>query len=148
MEYFRLNAGFDIPAVGTGTNTFGREASDFKSAYVGDFAPLFSAVEAGYRLFDCAKSYGNEEGMGEALRKSGLRRSDYFIVNKIPNRAGIFKDAASVRESVEGSLKAMQTDYFDIYMIHQPVSYDDQAKGLPMDGEKDPDGLERDGGSV
>ena len=132
MEYFKLNAGFEIPAIGTGSNSFGKETSDFKSAYTGDFTPLYNAVEAGYRLFDCAKSYGNEEGMGEALKKSGLARSDYFIINKIPNRPEFFKDAASVRACVEGSLKAMQTDYFDIYMIHQPISYDDQAKGLPM----------------
>jgi diketogulonate reductase-like aldo/keto reductase len=134
LEFFKLNAGFEIPAVGTGTNTFGREASDFKSAFTGDFTPLLNAVEAGYTLFDCARSYGNEEGIGETLRKCGLSRHEYFIINKIPNRPEFFKDASSVRSCVEGSLKAMQTDHFDVYMIHQPVSYEDQAKGLPMKG--------------
>ena len=132
MEYFKLNAGFDIPAVGTGTNSFGKESGDLKSAYIGDFTPLFSALDCGYRLIDCARSYGNEEGIGEALEKSGLKRSDYYIINKIPNKPEFFKDAASVRECVEGSLKKMRMDYFDIYMIHQPISYEDQAKGLPM----------------
>ena len=132
MEYFRLNAGFEIPAIGTGSNTFGKETGDFKSAYTGDFTPLFNALDAGYRLIDCAKSYGNEEGMGDALLKSGLKREEYCLINKIPNKPEWFKDATSVRACVASSLKAMKTDYFDIYLIHQPVSYEDQAKGLPM----------------
>ena len=132
MEYFKLNAGFEIPAVGTGSNTFGKESGDLKSAYTGDFTPLYSALDNGYRLIDCAKSYGNEEGMGDALLKSGLRRDEYYIINKIPNKPEFFNSPASVRSCVESSLKAMKTDYFDIYMIHQPVSYEDKAKGLPM----------------
>ena len=132
MEYFRLNAGFEIPMIGTGTNTFGKETNDLKSLYTGDFTPLYNAVEAGYTMFDCARSYGNEAGMGEALKKSGLKRDEFFIINKIPNKPEFFKDAAAVRACVESSLKNMQMDYFDIYMIHQPISYEDQAKGLPM----------------
>ncbi len=132
MEYFNLNAGFDIPAVGTGSNSFGKETSDYTSAYTGDFTPLYNAIENGYTLFDCAKAYGNETGMGDALLKSGLKRSDYYIINKIPNKPEFFADPAAVRGCVESSLKAFHTDYFDIYMIHQPISRADQQLGLPM----------------
>ena len=132
MEYFKLNAGFEIPAVGTGTNTFGKENEDLKSAYNGDFTPLYQALENGYRLLDCARSYGNEPGLGEAMHKCPLQRSEYQLINKIPNKPEFFQDAASIRACVEGSLKAYHTDYFDIYMIHQPISYEDRAKGLPM----------------
>lgn len=132
MEFFELNAGFGIPAIGTGSNSFGKETSDYRSAYNGDFTPLRTAIENGYRLFDCAKSYGNEEGMGEALANCGLKRDEYFIINKIPNKPEFYADAESVKACVKDSLKAFRTDYFDVYMIHQPISYPDQKLGLPM----------------
>lgn len=123
MEYFQLNNGVRIPAVGSGTNSFGRDGSDLKLTPTGNFTAMESAIREGYRFFDSAISYGNEEGIGRCLKDSGLERSQFFILSKIPNRAPYNCTADSIRESVEASLKRMQTDYFDLYTIHQAVDY-------------------------
>ena len=74
------------------------------------------ALETGYRLIDTAQAYGNEEGVGNALRKSGLKREDVFIVTKVwITNAGEEKAA----RSIEQSLRKLQTDYVDLLLIHQ-----------------------------
>ena len=74
------------------------------------------ALETGYRLIDTAQAYGNEEGVGNAIRKSGLKREDVFIVTKVwITNAGEEKAA----RSIEQSLKKLQTDYVDLLLIHQ-----------------------------
>ena len=74
------------------------------------------ALEVGYRLIDTAQAYGNEEGVGDAIRKSGLKREEVFIVTKIwITNAGEEKAA----ESIEKSLRKLQTDYIDLLLIHQ-----------------------------
>ncbi len=77
------------------------------------------AISVGYRMIDTAQAYGNEEGVGAAVRKSGLSRSDFFIVTKIwITNAGYERATASIEES----LRKLQTDYIDLLLIHQPFN--------------------------
>ena len=74
------------------------------------------ALKVGYRLIDTAQIYGNEEGVGRAWRKSGLRRDELFLVTKVwVSNAGEEKAAASIEES----LRKLDTDYIDLLLIHQ-----------------------------
>lgn len=74
------------------------------------------ALSVGYRLIDTAQAYYNEEGVGNAWRKSGLKREDLFLVTKVwISNAGEEKAAQSIDES----LRKLQTDYIDLLLIHQ-----------------------------
>jgi diketogulonate reductase-like aldo/keto reductase len=74
------------------------------------------ALETGYRLIDTAQAYGNEEGVGNAIRQSGIPREELFVVTKIwITNAGEEKAA----RSIEQSLSKLQTDYADLLLIHQ-----------------------------
>ena len=74
------------------------------------------ALSVGYRLIDTAQAYFNEEGVGNAWRKSGLKREDLFLVTKVwISNAGEEKAAKSIDES----LRKLQTDYIDLLLIHQ-----------------------------
>ena len=76
------------------------------------------ALEVGYRMIDTAQAYHNEEGVGNAWKKSGLKREDVFLVSKVwmSNYASFEKAKASIDES----LRKMQTDYIDLMLLHQP----------------------------
>jgi len=137
MYYFKLYNGIEMPAIGSGTNNFGRaDSNEFTSPLIGDYSALESALEVGYRLFDTALSYGNEEGIGEYLKKSGIPRSEFFLMGKIPNRAPYNCTKESVRESVLTSMKHLQTDYMDMLLIHKAVDDAVARKGGVMDLEK------------
>ena len=74
------------------------------------------ALSVGYRLIDTAQAYFNEEGVGNAWRKSGLKREDLFLVTKVwISNNGEEKAAKSINES----LKKLQTEYIDLLLIHQ-----------------------------
>ena len=74
------------------------------------------ALEVGYRLIDTAQAYQNEEGVGNAWRKSGIKREDLFLVTKVwISNAGEEKAAKSIDES----LRKLQTEYIDLLLIHQ-----------------------------
>lgn len=122
MESFVLHNGVKIPAVGSGTNNFGRcDSDDFTSALNGDFSAMDSALRVGYRMFDTAISYGNERGIGECIAKSGIAREELFIMGKIPNRAPYNLSRANIRKSVDESLSNLKLDYFDMFLIHKAV---------------------------
>ena len=75
------------------------------------------AINAGYRLIDTAQAYYNEEGVGAAIKKSGIKRDEFFLVTKVwITNSGEEKAAKSIEES----LKKLQTDYIDLLLIHQP----------------------------
>jgi 2,5-diketo-D-gluconate reductase A len=76
-----------------------------------------SALGLGYRLIDTAENYGNETGVGEGLRASGVRREDVFITTKF-NRQ--WHSVQGVRQACEASLKRLGTDYVDLLLIHWP----------------------------
>ena len=74
------------------------------------------ALNVGYRLIDTAQAYFNEEGVGNAISKSGIPRQDIFLVTKVwISNAGEQKAAASIDES----LRKLKTDYIDLLLIHQ-----------------------------
>jgi len=105
-----------MPLVGLGT---------YKSdnAYVGKAVEV--AIEAGCRLFDCAAMYKNETVVGEALKqafdKGLIKRKDVFIVSKLLNTA---HDPKVVEAECRKTLKDLQLDYLDLYLIHWPICYD------------------------
>jgi diketogulonate reductase-like aldo/keto reductase len=76
-----------------------------------------TAIEAGYRLFDNAPIYGNEDAFGEALRNNGVKREEVFISSKLRNSQHRYEDALKAFDS---SRKALGVDYLDMYMIHFP----------------------------
>jgi len=106
MEYKQLNTGTKMPMLGLGV--FG----------MGDTFPILSAFEAGYRSIDTAYGYNNEEIVGKAIKESSLKRSEVFITTKLSNTA---QRENKVYEEFELSLKNLQTDYIDMYIIHWPV---------------------------
>ncbi|MEL7344257.1 MAG: aldo/keto reductase [Pseudomonadota bacterium] len=103
-----LNDGRTIPQVG-----FGIWEVDPNGAA----DAVASAFETGYRLIDGAFIYGNEAGLGEGFRRSGLARDEVFITTKIWNRD---QGRPAARASVERSLEAMGLDYLDLVLIHWP----------------------------
>ncbi len=106
-----LNNGVSMPGLGLGV---------FK---VGDGSPVASAVTSalnlGYRSIDTAAVYGNEQGVGKALKESGIPRSEVFLTSKIWNAD---QGYASTFKAYEASLNRLQTDYLDLYLIHWPVA--------------------------
>lgn len=77
------------------------------------------ALEAGYRHIDTATAYGNEEGVGQGILESGIPREEIFLTTKLWNDD---MRAFRVREAFEESLKKLQTNYVDLYLIHWPVA--------------------------
>lgn len=107
MEYIKLSNGVEMPTLGYGVFLV---SPDECERCVSD------ALSVGYRLVDTAQAYANEEGVGNAWRKSGLRREDIFIVTKVwISNAGEELAARSIDES----LRKLQTDYIDLLLIHQ-----------------------------
>jgi len=107
MQTIRLNNGVEMPILGYGLFQVPPAEAERCTS---------EALATGYRLIDTAQAYGNEEGVGKALAKSGLRREEVFIVTKVwITNAGEEKAA----RSIEGSLKKLQTDYVDLLLIHQ-----------------------------
>lgn len=75
------------------------------------------ALETGYRMIDTAQAYNNEEGVGDAVRKSGIPRGEIFIVSKVwLSNYGYERAKASIDES----LRKLRTDYIDLMLLHQP----------------------------
>ncbi|MCH4096637.1 MAG: aldo/keto reductase [Acidaminococcus provencensis] len=108
MEYFTLNNGVKLPAVGFGTWDVRGEAGK---------QVILTALEVGYRLIDTAQMYGNEEIVGQAVRESGLARKDVFITTKLYRPSCSYQKA---KEGIAKSLEALQTDYLDLLLIHEP----------------------------
>ena len=107
MEYLKLSNGVEMPLLGYGVFLV---SPDECERCVSD------ALSVGYRLIDTAQAYQNEEGVGNAWRKSGIKREDLFLVTKVwIANAGEEKAAQSIDES----LRKLQTDYIDLLLIHQ-----------------------------
>jgi 2,5-diketo-D-gluconate reductase A len=104
-----LNNGQQIPQFGFGV---------FQVPPKETFAAVASALEAGYRHIDTAEMYGNEAEVGAAVRKSGLDRGDVFLTTKLNNDKHRPDDA---RAAFDSSLKALGTDYVDLFLIHWPL---------------------------
>lgn len=75
------------------------------------------AIAVGYRSIDTAQAYHNEEGVGNAVRKSGLPREDFFLTTKVWISNGGYEKA---KASIDESLAKLQTDYIDLLLIRNP----------------------------
>lgn len=108
MKTIKLNNGIEMPQIGYGVY---QVSPDECERCVSD------ALKTGYRMIDTAQAYHNEEGMGQAVKNSGLNRADLFIVSKVwISNYGYEKAKASIDES----LRKLQTDYIDLMLLHQP----------------------------
>jgi diketogulonate reductase-like aldo/keto reductase len=99
-----------IPQIGLGLWQV-KDQSEFDAAFT-------TAIKAGYRHFDSAQAYGNEQMLGNAWQSSGKKRSELFLTTKISVRNFQYKKAHS---SFEESLIKLQTDYVDLLLLHFPV---------------------------
>ena len=108
MEKIKLNNGVEMPLIGYGVFQVSPEECE---------KCVSDALSVGYRSIDTAQAYFNEEGVGKAWKKSGLKREDLFLTTKVWITNAGDKKAA---ESINVSLKKLQTDYIDLLLIHQP----------------------------
>jgi diketogulonate reductase-like aldo/keto reductase len=126
MKYLTMNNGLKIPVLGTGTNTFGKENGKFNGEITYDTKELISAIELGYRLIDTAIYYRNEAVIGKAVKESNIDRSEFFITSKIPQDKAFIETNELVKHHVEQSLKLIDLDYIDLYLIHFPLESNEE----------------------
>lgn len=111
METVMLANGIKMPILGYGVY----QVDDLEECE----RVVSEAIEVGYRSIDTAQAYGNESAVGNAVKKSGIPREDFFITTKVwISNAGYEKAKASIEESME----KLQTDYLDLVLIHQPFN--------------------------
>ena len=109
LESIPLSNGVKMPRLGYGVYQVDPTTCE---------ASVREALEVGYRAIDTAQAYHNEEGVGRAIKGSGLPREDIFLTTKVwVSNAGQEK----ARASIEESLRKLQTDYIDLLLIHQPA---------------------------
>ncbi|KAL5002468.1 NADP-dependent oxidoreductase domain-containing protein [Aspergillus recurvatus] len=108
---FKLNTGYEIPAVGLGT--WQSKPSEVQEA-------VTAALNIGYRHIDAAAVYGNEREVGNGIKASGVPREEIFLTSKLWNT---HHDPENVEAAVDRSLSDLQTDYLDLYLIHWPVAF-------------------------
>lgn len=110
-DTFHLNNGYEIPCVGFGT----WQTPDGETAVMA----VSEAIRAGYRHIDTAACYGNEVGVGQGIKKSGIEREKLFVTSKVWNtERGYEKTIAAF----EKTLSDLGLDYLDLYLIHWPAS--------------------------
>src|SRR3982751_1334473 len=128
MQKIVLNNGVEMPILGFGVFQIADLAECERS--------VRDAIDVGYRLIDTAASYGNEESVGNAIKKSGVAREDLFITTKLWIADTGYENT---KRAFGRSLDRLQLDYLDLYLIHQPYG-DVYGSGRAMEE------LYRDGG--
>ncbi len=108
MKSVKLNNGVEMPIIGYGVYQVGKGECE---------KCVTDALRVGYRLVDTAQAYGNEEGVGAAVKKSGIARDELFLVSKVWISNYGYEKAA---QSIDESLRKLQTDYIDLMLLHQP----------------------------
>ena len=109
----RLNSGYDMPVVGIGT--YSLRGSTCVQA-------VKTALQSGYRMIDTAYMYGNERKVGEAVRQSGIPRSEIFVITKL------YPDQYDHAErAIEEALNKLDIGYIDMMLLHHPASNDAAA---------------------
>lgn len=104
-----LNDGYKLPALGLGTYQIrGGEGVQ----------QILAAIKDGYRALDTATNYDNEGVVGEAIRKSGLPRSQFIVTSKLPGKYHEYNEAT---KAIQESIYRLGIDYLDLYLIHWPL---------------------------
>ncbi|TWF40379.1 diketogulonate reductase-like aldo/keto reductase [Chitinophaga polysaccharea] len=109
MKKVTLNNGVQMPILGYGVF----QVTDLAECERG----VLDAIATGYRLIDTAASYGNEEAVGAAIKKSGIAREELFITTKLWIQSDGY---TGTKRAFKNSLNRLQLDYLDLYLIHQP----------------------------
>jgi 2,5-diketo-D-gluconate reductase A len=109
MQTVKLNNGIEMPLLGFGVFQVTDLAECERS--------VSDAIATGYRLIDTAASYQNEKAVGRAIKKSGVSRNELFITTKLWTQSIGYE---GTKRAFENSLKKLQLDYLDLYLIHQP----------------------------
>jgi len=118
-EKHKLRNGLVLPAVGFGTWLLS-EGKEVEGAVI-------EAIDAGYRLIDTASFYGNEKGIGKAIGESGLDRKDVLVTTKLGAESKGYEETL---RAFEASLKKLDTNYVDLYLIHSPVPWGARSDGM------------------
>ncbi|QNO15404.1 aldo/keto reductase [Alkalicella caledoniensis] len=111
MKYVELNNGVKMPILGFGVFQI-KDHEECERC-------VLDAIEVGYRLIDTAQGYGNEEAVGNAIKKSGVPSEELFITTKVWISNAGYENA---KKSIEESLNKLQLDYIDLLLIHQPFN--------------------------
>ena len=106
MEYFKLNNGIQMPMAGIGVFTFTPAEAQ---------AAIESALRDGIRLIDTANAYQNEKATGRAMKASGVKREDIYLVTKL------WPSVYDSETAVDDTLRRLDTDYIDLLFLHQPT---------------------------
>jgi diketogulonate reductase-like aldo/keto reductase len=127
QEDYILNNGVPIPKLGFGTWLIANDNA---------LQAVCDAIKIGYRHIDTAQAYGNEKGIGDGIRESGIDRENLFITTKI---AAEVKDYRSAVASIETSLHTLGLEYIDMMLIHSPQPWMEfgNEKERYFDGNKE-----------
>nr|ABK35120.1 xylose reductase [Scheffersomyces shehatae] len=125
---FKLNNGLEMPSIGFGCWKLGKSTAADQ---------VYNAIKAGYRLFDGAEDYGNEQEVGEGVKRAideGIvTREEIFLTSKLWNN---YHDPKNVETALNKTLKDLKVDYVDLFLIHFPIAF----KFVPIE-EKYPPGF-------
>ena len=108
MKIIKLSNGVEMPQLGYGVYQVTPEECE---------RCVSDALSVGYRMIDTAQAYANEEGVGNAVKQSGIARDEVFIVSKIWISNYGYEKA---KTSIDESLRKLQTEYIDLMLLHQP----------------------------
>lgn len=123
----KLSNGVEVPQLALGTWLI-------DDAVVAD--AVSAAIRMGYRHIDTAQAYGNEHGVGEGIRKSGIAREEIFLTSKV---AAEHKDYKSAADGIEETLRKMELDYIDMMIIHSPQPWKEvnQSENRYIEGNRE-----------
>ena len=124
-ETYTLSNDVTIPKLGLGTWFI----DDDKAAEA-----VRDAVLIGYRNIDTAQAYGNERGVGEGVRSSGVARENLFVSTKLAAEIKNYHDAVA---AIDGSLQALGLEYIDLMLIHAPQPWNDFRGGDYAEGNRE-----------